>query len=165
MPGSDGGDGAHFNQALCNVHVRRGSHLRQGGARHAKGRHLCRLAGSSGNHPRGLCRSHRSLFQLEASPAKHRTTLRRFERDGRLDTAYRTIGTRFRADYTRLVTPAALDFTGLAPFGIVLEIAIGEEQLLPCREDKVFSAIGTTQNPVDKLHTASPTRGKDGTKR
>lgn len=79
------------------------------------------------------------------------------ERHGGFLAALRTHGPSF---HFRVRLPASwrtqhgysFTLTGLAPLGLVLELFIVKEQLLPSRENEVSAAIDTLQHLVLEFH-------------
>lgn len=99
---------------------------------------------------------------LEALPAKHWPSLRRFKRHSRLLAAVRAGSARFyfliavlrcRAD-----SSSAFCLTRLAALGLVLELFIVEEKLFASREEKLRAAVDALQQPVLEFHVDSPRR-------
>src|SRR5262249_30182325 len=51
-------------------------------------------------------------------------------------------------------------FAGLTPFGLVLEVLVGEELLLAGRPDELCAAVHAPENSVLELHRSPPRRGR-----
>ena len=93
------------------------------------------------------------LLLLETGSAKHRPALCRLERNRGLHAAFRTDGTRLRAN----TPPAcALRLALFAVLRIVLELFVVKEKLLAGGEDELNAAIATLQSPVSKFHGRLP---------
>ncbi len=118
----------------------------------------CRRRGTQDQSP-----VHWSLC-LEALAAEHRTTLRRLERNRRLDAARRTMRPRLRSRdagrcrsraglHARAGTPTLARF---APFRIVFELFIEEEELFAGSEDKVATTVDAGQKTIHEVHGDSP---------
>src|SRR5207253_9509065 len=61
-------------------------------------------------------------------------------------------------------TAGPLALAGLAPFGLILEVLVGEELLLSGRPDELCAAIHAPENPVLELHRSPPRRVRSVTR-
>ena len=99
------------------------------------------------------------LPRLEALATEDRTSLRGSKRDRRFFSARRAIGRRLhtfaahrRTTRTRRRARRALRLAALAPFGFVLEVLVGEEELLARRPDELRAAVHAVEGLVLELH-------------
>ncbi len=98
---------------------------------------LLDLPSRSGSHP----------MLLETLPAKNRPALRRSKGHCGFFSALRTdrCGLCSLSARCRLIP---LRLAGFAPFRIILEMLIGEENLFSCREDEIPTAVHTLQSSI-----------------
>jgi len=92
---------------------------------------------------------------LEARPAEHRTTLRRFKRNGGFGGTLRTNCPGFCA-HAIAGSGHTLDFALFATLWIVFELLIVKEQLLSGGKDKVVTTIRTFEYLIDEIHMRPP---------
>jgi hypothetical protein len=106
---------------------------------------------------RALRRRSRPPLQ-KAIPAKHRSSLRRPERNRGFLAALRTNGASLGSRRTSLPATARakirnpLRLAALAPFGFVPELLIVEKHLFPGGKNEVRPAVDALQHLVLKLH-------------
>jgi len=108
-----------------------------------------------------LSRGRRGPLLLEAFPAKYRASLRRLERDRGFLAALGADRPRF---YFRIAARRSLRaqhagplrLARLTPLGLVLELLIVEEQLLPSSEHEIRAAVHALQNLVLEFHGRAP---------
>ena len=98
---------------------------------------------------------------LEAFAAEDWAALCGTKRDGGLLSALRAGGLGFGPDLrVASAAPAdtigALGFTGLAPFGLVLEALVGEKHLFASGEDKLGATIRALQDLIVEFHEPPP---------
>jgi len=95
---------------------------------------------------------------LEAIPAKHRSSLRRPERNRGFFAALRTNGMGFGSGRTALPATACakirnpLRLAALAPLGFIPELLIVEKHLFAGGKNEVRPAVDALQHLVLKLH-------------
>src|SRR4029079_8683768 len=101
----------------------------------------------------------RKLPRLETLPAEHRASLRGTEGYGRLFTARRAVRggcNAFAADRgARRRARCALGLARLATLRLVLEILVGEEELLAGSPDELGAAVYAVERLVLELHRPS----------
>src|SRR5262249_6101475 len=101
---------------------------------------------------------------LEAFLAEHGTPLRRLEGHRRFLAAVRAGGHGLDPLPHGAAGPGrprgAFGFAGLAAFGFVLEVLVGEELLLPRRPYELRATIHAPEDPILELHRSLPRRGR-----
>jgi hypothetical protein len=117
---------------------------------HARERGFAVLVGS-----RGALHA-RELALLETLPTEDRAALSRTERHSGFLAARRAVGGRLHPlpghDRSACRPRRPLGLAALAPFGFVLEVLVGEEELFASRPDELGPAVHATQGLVLELH-------------
>lgn len=125
-------------------------------ATNVRARHFRSARGRGRSIGRNRRRRLNGLLLLEARAAQHGPSLRRPERNRCLYPAGRAVRSCFRP-YPRTAV-RTLRLALFAAFGVVLEIFIVEEKLLPRRKDEVGAAINALQNLIREFHGRLPRR-------
>lgn len=89
----------------------------------------------------------------EARSAQDGLIPSRFERDGGVFAALGAYNRCF-CNGAAAIGEMVLSLTGLAAFGVVVEVLESEECLLVGGEDKTVTAVDTAQDAIDKIHSA-----------
>src|SRR6476646_585173 len=102
----------------------------------------------------------RKFPRLETFPAEHRASLCGTEGHGRFFSARRAVGggfNPFAADRgARRRAGRTLSLARLASFRLVLEILVGEEQLLAGSPDELGAAVYADERLILELHRSFP---------
>jgi hypothetical protein len=101
-----------------------------------------------------LWRCRYAAVLLEAGTAKHRSTLRRFERHSGFYAAFRTCGSSLGAN--PLAAANSLRFALLAALGVVLELLVEEEDLFAGSKNKLGATVDALQYAIGEFHGRLP---------